>query len=138
MSTMSDFKDFILRGNVVDLAVGVTIGTAFGLVVTAFTKDLITPLVAIASPVKNVDFSKLFFTVGSSQFMYGEFINSVISFLIVAVVIFFFVVKPVNALMAMRKTEPAIATTKECPECLSSIPAAATRCAFCTAMLPAA
>jgi large conductance mechanosensitive channel len=133
MSAARDFKDFILRGNVVDLAVGIVIGAAFGAVVTALVTDLITPLVTIPG---KVDFSSLTFTIGGGVFKYGHFLNAVIAFLIIALVVFFFVVRPVNALMNLRKTETAVApTTRECPYCLSSVPAKATRCAFCTSDL---
>ena len=128
---LKDFKAFLLRGNVVDLAVAVVIGAAFGAVVTALVKDLLTPLLAIPG---KTDFSSLSFTINHSQFLYGDFVNVLISFVSIAAAVFFFVVKPVNALMARRKTEPDVdSTTRECPECLSSIPSAARRCAFCTA-----
>ena len=131
---LKDFKAFLLRGNVVDLAVAVVIGAAFGAVVTALVKDLITPLIAI--PGKS-DFSTLHFTISNSVFAYGDFINVFISFLSIAGAVFFFVVKPVNALMARRKTEPDVdSTVRACPDCLSSIPSAARRCAFCTAEVP--
>ena len=127
---LRDFKAFILRGNVVDLAVGVVIGAAFGAVVTSFVANIITPILSI--PGKS-NFSSLHFTIRSSVFNYGAFLNALISFLLIATAVFFFVVVPVNKLMAKRKTEPDVdATTRECPECLSSIPTAATRCAFCT------
>jgi large conductance mechanosensitive channel len=129
---MKDFKEFILRGNVVDLAIGVAIGAAFTTVVAAFTEHLLTPLLAI--PGDAAKFSDLAFTVSGSEFRYGAVIDAIISFLIVAAVLFFLVVRPVNKMMARRKTEPDVAsTTRDCPECLSSIPAAASRCAFCTA-----
>jgi large conductance mechanosensitive channel len=130
---LKDFKAFLLRGNVVDLAVAVVIGAAFGSVVTALVADLITPIIAI--PGKS-NFGDLDFTIRHSTFAYGHFINAVISFVSIAGAIFFFVVKPVNALMARRKTEPDVdSTTRDCPECLSSIPSAASRCAFCTAQV---
>src|SRR5579871_5157078 len=133
MSAASDFRDFILRGNVVDLAVGIVIGAAFGAVVTALVTDIITPLVTIPG---KVDFSNLTFQIGGGVFKYGHFINTVLAFLIIAAVVFFFIVRPVNALMALRKTQtPVEPTTRDCPYCLSSIPAKATRCAFCTADL---
>lgn len=136
-SVAQEFKAFILRGSVVDLAVAVVIGAAFGAVVTALVKDLITPL--IAAVFGKPDFSSLHFTINSSRFLYGEFINVTIAFLSVAAAVFFLVVKPVNLLMARRKTAPATdPVTKECPECLSSIPAAARRSAFCTASQTAA
>ena len=128
---LRDFKAFLLRGNVVDLAVAVVIGAAFGAVVTALVKDLLTPLLAVPG---KADFQSLHFTIRKSVFAYGDFINVLISFASIAAAVFFFVVKPVNALMARRKTEPDVdSTTRECPECLSSIPSAARRCAFCTA-----
>jgi large conductance mechanosensitive channel len=127
---VKDFKAFLLRGNVVDLAIGVIIGLAFKAVVDAFT-DLVTNFVAIPG---KTDFSGLKFTIGGGTFKYGVFIQATINFIIIAAVLFFFVVKPVNSLMNRRKTEPEVeATTRECPECLSSIPVAAHRCAFCTA-----
>ena len=128
------FKEFLLRGNVVDLAVGVVIGAAFGVVVTAFTKDLLTPMIAavIAKP----DFSAIQFTVNGSKFMVGDFINAVVAFLIVATAVYYFVVLPINALVERSKKAPAPApteaTTKKCPECLSEINIQAKRCAFCT------
>jgi large conductance mechanosensitive channel len=127
---LKDFKAFILRGSVVDLAVGIVIGAAFTAVVTAFVSDLLTPLIAIPG---KTDFSKLQFTVGGGVFKYGTFLNAVISFVLVAAAVFFVVVRPVNALMARRRagaeTEPG---TRDCPECLSEVPAAAHRCSFCT------
>ena len=135
---MGDFKKFVLRGNVVDLAVGVVIGAAFGAVVAALVADILTPL--IAAVIGKQDFSSLQFTINNSTFLYGDFINALISFLLIAAAAFFFVVRPVNALMERRKTEPEVeSTTRECPECLSSIPSPARRCAFCTAeVAPAA
>jgi large conductance mechanosensitive channel len=131
---LKEFKAFLLRGNVVDLAVAVVIGTAFGLVVSALVRDFITPLLAI--PGGTPDFSALSFTINGSKFLYGDFINVLVSFVSIAAAIFFFVVKPVNALMARRKTEPDVeSTVRDCPECLSSIPSAASRCAFCTAQV---
>lgn len=134
---IKDFKAFILRGNVVDLAVGVVIGAAFGAVITAFVKDIITPLIAIPG---KAQFGDLKFTVRKSVFLYGDFLNALISFLIIAAAVFFLVVVPVNHLMARRRTEPDVeSTTRDCPECLSSIPMGARRCAFCTAeVTPAA
>jgi large conductance mechanosensitive channel len=134
MKTLNDFKAFVLRGNVVDLAIGIIIGVAFGAVVTALVKDLITPLIAAIA--KQPDFSKWYFTVHGSQFLIGDFINAVVSFVILAAVVFFFVVRPVNALVARSKTEPPPdPSTKDCPYCLSTIPVQATKCAFCTADL---
>jgi large conductance mechanosensitive channel len=127
---LKDFKAFVLRGNVVDLAVGVVMGVAFGAVITALVQNILTPLISI--PGKS-DFSQLQFTIGGGVFRYGLFINALISFILIAVAVFFFVVRPVNALMSMRRTEPDVAsTTKQCPQCLSSIPKDARRCAFCT------
>ena len=132
---MKGFKAFLLRGSVVDLAVGVVIGAAFGAMVTAFVKDLLTPLIAAA--IGKPDFSALTFTVNKSTFLYGDFVNAVVSFLLIAAAIYFFVVLPVNALVArMRKAPvPADPTTKKCPECLSEIPIDARRCAFCASPL---
>jgi large conductance mechanosensitive channel len=131
---MKDFKEFLLRGNLVDMAVGIVIGVAFAALVTAFVADLITPLLAAIGGKPN--FADLSFRVNGSHFLYGSFINALISFLIIAAVIFFLVVKPVNALMARRRTEPPVdVPTRPCPECLSEIPEAARRCAFCTTEL---
>lgn len=128
---MSDFKQFLLRGNVVDLAVGVVIGIAFTAVVAAVVQGLIIPL--IAAIFGSNDFSSLTFTINDSQFLYGGVLNALISFLTITAVVFFLVVRPVNALMARRRTEaPVEVTTRECSQCLSSIPRAARRCAFCT------
>ena len=134
---LKGFKDFILRGNVVDLAVGVVVGAAFGTVVSAIVKDLLTPL--IAAIVKQPNFSNLTFTVNGSEFMYGDFINALISFLLVATAVYFFVVLPINKLTEKFKKPgpPVESNTKKCPECLSEIPKAATRCAFCTSKVPA-
>jgi large conductance mechanosensitive channel len=129
---LKEFKEFVLRGSVVDLAVGVVVGAAFGAVVAALVADIITPL--IAAIVGKQNFSELSFTINNSEFLYGAFLNAIISFVLIAAAVFFFVVKPVNALMARRKTQPDVAsTTRDCPDCLSSIPAKAKRCAFCTA-----
>jgi large conductance mechanosensitive channel len=129
---LSGFKQFILRGNVVDMAVGVVIGAAFGGVVTALTKDLLTPL--IAAVVGKPDFSAIHFTINGSLFPVGDFINTCVSFLLIAAAIYFFVVTPINALVARMHKAPAPAdpTTKKCPECLSEIPIDARRCAHCT------
>ena len=128
---MKDFKEFLLRGNLVDMAVGIVIGLAFAAVITAFVGDLITPLIAAIGGKPN--FGDLSFTINKSHFLYGAFLNALITFLIIAAVIFFLVVKPVNALMARRRTEPPVdETTRTCPECLSQIPLEARRCAFCT------
>jgi large conductance mechanosensitive channel len=136
MKTLNDFKAFILRGNVVDLAVGIIIGAAFGAVVAALVKDLITPIIAAIGG--KPDFSSLSFTINNSHFLYGDFINAVISFLIIAAVVFFFVVVPINALIARSKNEPPPdPSTRDCPYCLSTVPVKATKCAFCTSELDA-
>ncbi|MDX6480117.1 MAG: large conductance mechanosensitive channel [Gaiellaceae bacterium] len=128
---MKDFKDFLLRGNLVDMAVGIVIGIAFANVVTAFVGDIITPIISAIGG--NQNFSTLSFTINGSEFHYGNFLNYLITFVIVAAVLFFLVIKPVNALMARRKTEPAVdETVKACSHCLSSIPVAASVCSFCT------
>lgn len=129
---MKGFRQFLLRGNVIDLAVAVVIGGAFGAVVTALVKDLITPL--IAAIVGKPDFSGILFTVNGSKFMVGDFINAVVSFLLIGAAVYFFVVLPVNTIMARLKRgeAPPDPTTKQCPECLSTIPIAARKCAFCT------
>lgn len=127
---VKEFKQFLLRGNVVDLAVGVVIGTAFGSVVSALVADLLTPLIAAIAKVP--DFSGLSFTLNGSLFKYGHFINAFISFILVASAIFFFVVKPMNLLIERsRKEPPADPTTKKCKECLSEIPIEAKRCSHC-------
>ena len=130
---LSDFKKFVLRGNVVDLAVAVVVGVAFAAMVTAFVADLITPLIAAIFGKQN--FSNLYFTWNHSTFKYGSFINAVLSFVIIATVVFFAVVVPLTALMRrlnlLPKEEPE-PDTRACPECLSDIPVAARRCAFCT------
>ncbi len=128
---LKGFKQFILRGNVVDLAVGVVIGASFGTVVNSLVKDLLTPL--ISAIFKAPDFSGLMFTINGSNFMYGNFINALIAFIIVASAVYFFVITPINALISRtRKEKPLDPTTKKCTECLSEIPIEATRCAFCT------
>ena len=127
---LKEFREFILRGNVVDLAVGIVIGAAFTAVVTAFVANLLMPLVG---SVASFDFSREAAEINGVEFKWGLFVNAVISFLLVSAAVFFLVVKPVNTLMARRKTEPDVESpTKECSECLSSIPAGARRCAFCT------
>ena len=126
---LRDFKAFVLRGNVVDLAIAVVIGAAFGAVVTSLVEDVFTPLLAIPG---ETNFAELTWDVGGGEIKYGEFLNAVIAFLSIAAVVFFFVVKPVNLLMARHKTEPEVeSTTKECAYCLSSIPVKASVCAFC-------
>jgi large conductance mechanosensitive channel len=132
---LKGFKEFLFRGNVVDLAVAVVIGGAFGGIVTAFVKDLLTPL--IAALVGKPDFSQLVFTVNGSRFLFGDFLNAVVSFLLIATAIYFFVVVPMKAILA--RTSPAAApappTTRPCPECLNEIPLAARRCGHCTTVV---
>lgn len=132
-----EFKEFILRGNVVDLAVAVVIGAAFGAIVTALVKDLVTPLIAAIGGQPN--FSGLTFTINKSKFLYGDFVNAIISFVLIASVIFFFVVKPINAVLerAKRKKTTDDPTTTKCPHCFSEVSIKATRCAFCTSTLKA-
>jgi large conductance mechanosensitive channel len=131
---LKDFRTFLLRGNLVDMAIGIVIGIAFLALVNALVADLITPVIAAIFGKR--DFSALSFTIHKSRFLYGDFINAVITFVSIAAAVFFFVVKPVNARMARLKTEPPVdETVRPCPECLSEIPVAARRCAFCTAQL---
>jgi large conductance mechanosensitive channel len=132
---LKGFRQFVLRGNVLDLAVAVVIAGAFGTVVTALVKDLITPL--LAAVIGKPDFSALVFTVNGSRFPIGDFINAVVAFVLIAAAIYFLVIVPVNALMArIRRGEtPPDPTTKRCPECLSEVPIAARRCAFCTSLM---
>ncbi|MHB0914575.1 MAG: large conductance mechanosensitive channel protein MscL [Thermoleophilia bacterium] len=128
---IKEFKDFVLRGNMLDLAVAVVIGAAFGAVITSLVTNIITPVIgAIAG---QPDFSGLTFTINKSIFTYGAFINAVIAFVIIAAALFFIVIKPVNAVMArIKKEEPADATTRKCPECVAEIPREAKRCMYCT------
>lgn len=132
---LKGFKQFILRGNVVDLAVGVVIGAAFGKIVEALVKDVLTPLIGAIAKVP--DFSGLFFTINDSKFMIGDFINALVSFLIIAFAIYFFVVLPINSLVTRSKRDkvPTDPTTKKCIECFSEIPLQASRCAYCTTKL---
>jgi large conductance mechanosensitive channel len=132
---LQGFKQFLLRGNVIDLAVAVVIGGAFGAVVAALVKDLLTPL--IAAIVQVPDFSALAFTINGSQFLIGEFINALVAFLLIAMAVYFFVIVPVNALVARanRGAAPPDPTIKQCSECLSDVPIAAKRCRFCTSPL---
>ncbi len=128
---LKGFKQFVLRGNVVDLAVGVVIGAAFSTLVAAIVKDLITPL--IGAIVKAPDFSVLMFTLNGSKFLYGEFINAALSFLLVSGTVYFFVVAPLNRLIERSHSQaPLDSTTKKCPECMSEISIVAKRCAYCT------
>jgi large conductance mechanosensitive channel len=128
---LKGFKEFIIRGNVIDLAVAVVIGGAFGAIVNALVRDLITPFIAAIGG--KPDFSGIFFTINGSKFMIGDFLNAVTSFLIISAVIYFFVVTPMNKIMAkMKRGEKVDPTDKICPECLSSIPIKAKRCKFCT------
>ncbi len=132
---LKEFRAFILRGNVVDLAVAVVIGAAFTALINALVRDLITPV--IAALFGKPDFGDLAFTINDSRFAYGDFLNAVITFVLIAGAVFFFIVKPVNYLMARLRTEPDVESpTRGCPECLSQIPVAATRCAFCTTEVP--
>jgi large conductance mechanosensitive channel len=130
---LKDFKDFLLRGNLVDLAVAVVVGVAFTALVNALVKDLITPL--IAAIVGKPNFDNLYFTINGSRFSYGSFLNALLSFILIAAVIFFLVVKPVNHLMSRLGITPADDPVRQCPECLSKVPTAATRCAYCTSQL---
>jgi large conductance mechanosensitive channel len=132
---MSGFRQFILRGNVIDLAVAVVIGAAFGAVVAALVKDLLTPL--IGALVGAPDFSSLVLTVNGSNFLIGDFINALVSFVLIAAAVYYVIVVPINALNARRNRgeAPPDPTTKKCPECLSEVPIAARRCAFCTSPL---
>jgi large conductance mechanosensitive channel len=133
---MRGFRAFLLRGNVVDLAVGVVIGVAFGTLIAAFIKDLVTPLLAALGGQPN--FSELYFTVNKSRFLYGDFINAILAFVLLAAVIYFLVVLPYTGLIERsRKEPPADPTTKKCPECESEIPISAKRCAFCAQPQPA-
>jgi large conductance mechanosensitive channel len=134
---LKGFREFLFRGNVVDLAVAFVIGAAFGAVVTALVKDLITPF--IAAIVGKPDFSALTFTINNSEFKYGDLLNAIVSFVLIAAAIYFLIVIPMNTIQArLKKPEVAAApTTRECPECLSTIPLAAKRCAHCTMVLPA-
>ena len=128
-----DFKAFLLRGNVVDLAVAVVVGAAFGALVTSLVRSLITPI--IGAIVGSPDFGDLAFTINGSRFAYGDFLNALFTFVSIAAAVFFFVVTPVNALMARARPgpEPQAEPLQECPRCVSQIPVRATRCAYCTA-----
>lgn len=132
---LKGFREFVLRGNVIDLAVAVVMGAAFGAVVTALVKDIVTPL--IAALVGEPDFSAIAVTVNGSQLLVGDFLNVLLSFLLIALAVYMFIVAPVNAIVARRRRGevPTDPTTKKCPECLSEVPIAARRCAFCTSVL---
>jgi large conductance mechanosensitive channel len=132
---LSGFRQFVMRGNVLDLAAAVVIGGAFGAVVTALVKDLLTPL--IAAIVGKPDFSAISLTINHSQLLIGAFLNELVSFFLIAAAVYFFVVAPMNAIVARRRRgeSPADPTTKKCLECLSEVPIAARRCAFCTSPL---
>jgi large conductance mechanosensitive channel len=137
MAMLKEFRDFVLRGNVVELAIAVVIGAAFGALVAAFVSSFVTPLLAAVGG--KPDFSALAFTINGSRFTYGLFLNALLSFLIIAAVVFFLIVRPLNALMEHRHTEAPVAeVTQACPECLSQIPTGARRCAFCTAEIGSA
>ncbi|HKT82106.1 MAG TPA: large conductance mechanosensitive channel protein MscL [Vicinamibacterales bacterium] len=133
---MKGFKEFLLRGNVLDLAVAVVIGGAFGAVVTALVKDLITPI--IGALIRQPDFSGIFFEVNGSKFLIGDFINAVVSFLLIATAVYVFIVLPMNAFLARQRRgeAPPDPTSKKCPECLNDVPIAAKRCGHCTSPLP--
>jgi len=132
--TLKGFKEFVLRGNAIDLAVGIVIGAGFSGVVNSLVKDLITPIIGVFF--NTGDFSELAFTIRGSRFLYGDFLNAVISFVLIAAVVYFFVITPMNLLIAkMHKERPVDPANKKCPECLSEIPTAAKRCAFCTQVL---
>ncbi len=129
---LKEFREFVLRGNLVDLAVAVVIGTAFAALVTSLVESLLTPL--IAAVFGEPSFSGLSFTINGSEFLYGDFLNALVTFLSIAAAVFFFVVKPVNELMARFGPKPE-AESRECPQCLSDVPRPARRCAFCTSEL---
>ena len=134
---LEDFRKFVVRGNALDLAVAVVIGAAFTTVVNALVRDLITPIIAAIFGKPN--FEHLAFTINGARFSYGDFLNALLTFVLVAAAVFFFVVKPINYLMARLRTEPDVESpTRGCPECLSQIPLAARRCAFCTSEVPPA
>jgi large conductance mechanosensitive channel len=134
---LKEFRAFILRGNVVDLAVAFVLGAAFTAVVTALVRDLLTPVIAAIFGKPN--FGSLSFTIHGSEFFYGDFLNALLTFVLIAAAVFFFVVKPVNFLMARLRTGPDVESpTHGCPECLSQIPVGASRCAFCTSEVAAA
>lgn len=133
---LKGFKEFMLKGNVVDLAVAVVMGAAFGAMVTAFVKDLLTPF--IAAIVGKPSFERMQFTIHNSTFLYGDLINAVVAFLLVGAAVYFFIVLPMRTMLERTKKPetPAAAATRKCPECLSEIPIAARRCAHCTSVVP--
>lgn len=132
---LKDFRSFVLRGNVVDLAVGVVLGAAFGSVITSLVENVFTPALGLLNA---PDFSSAAVPAGESEIKYGLFLNAVVSFLLISAVVFLFVVRPVNALMERRNTGPEVESkTRNCPHCVSSIPVAASACAFCTRDVPA-
>jgi len=132
---LTGFRQFVLRGNVLDLAVAVVLGAAFGAVITALVKDLLTPV--IGALVGKPDFSAIVLTANGSRFLIGDFINALLAFVLIAAAVYFFVVLPLNALAARKRRgdAPTDPTTKKCAECLSEVPVAARRCAFCTSVL---
>ncbi len=133
LSLATEFKDFVMKGNVIDLAVAVVIGVAFNAVITAFVSDIITPLIGIPG---HVNFSAFTYTINGSVFMIGSFVNAIISFITIALVVFFFLVKPVSKMKERAEKKNTVTpTTKTCPQCLSLVPIAAKRCAFCTSKL---
>jgi large conductance mechanosensitive channel len=138
MSVWSGFKNFILRGNTIDLAVAFVVGAAFNGMIQSLVRDLITPLIAAIGG--NPNFSSYYVTLHHSKFLYGDFLNSFISFMIIALAVFFLVVQPINKLISLtnRLRKAPDPTDKKCPECLSTIPAQASRCAFCGVKLTAA
>jgi len=130
-SILKDFRQFLFRGNVVDLAVAVVVGAAFTAVVNALVKDLVTPFIGAFGGIP--DFSTLAITINNSKILLGDFINSLIIFIVDSAVIFFFIITPINrVILKLKKEEPPLPSTKKCPECLSDIPLKASRCAFCT------
>lgn len=136
---LNEFKKFILRGNVIDLAVGIVVGAAFNTVVQALVKDLITPIITIFNGGHTSEFAQKYFTIHGSKFHYGDFINTVISFIIIAAAVFFLVVQPINKLneLSQRSKDTPEPTTKKCPFCFSEINKKASRCSFCTSKLEA-
>ncbi|HEX6797929.1 MAG TPA: large conductance mechanosensitive channel protein MscL [Ktedonobacterales bacterium] len=134
-SLANEFKEFIMRGNMVDLAIAVVIGVAFGAVITALVQDIIMPIIGILGSKPNFD--SYWWNIRGSHILVGSFLTALVAFVIIAAAVFFLVIKPLNAFMALRKKPEAEATTRECPYCLSEIPVKATRCAYCTAEVPA-